>query len=78
MDFSEALKLLKQNKKIRHSSFEKDEYLIACKQGLNKNLMWPSFVKMKNDKIHYESKRMPSFLNAALIMCDKWEIANEN
>ena len=57
MKFEQALAALREGKKIRHSSFETDEYFMACHVGLvgddtpfNEGPI--SIVKMKGDKLH--------------------------
>lgn len=65
MTFEEALKLLKEGKKIRSPFFNDDEYLMGCYVGLNTELLGipqedfeeikshgMSIVKMKGDRQH--------------------------
>ena len=57
MNFEQALAALREGKKIRHPSFETDEYFMACHVGLVGddtpfNELPISIVKMKGDRQH--------------------------
>ena len=76
MNFSEALKFLKQGKKIRRSDFIKGWYLhIGCSNLLNKDGKVDIDIYCNHDKD--DCIGIPYKLAALEILADDWEVIDE-
>jgi len=84
MKFEDALSALRNGKKIRHPSWEKDEYLIGCYVGMigfeesfeDKKARGMSITKMKGEHIHPEMVGILT-INERLDILDKYPKLNK-
>jgi len=79
MRFEDALKELRNGKKIRHPLFEEDEYLVGCFVGIKfieesfeeMAARGMSITKMKGDLLHKDMTQRLSFLET-VDLCEKY------